>query len=75
MNDYLKNISNIDTSSTSISISPSLQDDNSMLELTEQPPTTTSSSVVDKNPELIQDEAEYLLPQKIKLRKYSLKKG
>lgn len=75
MNDYLKSISSIETSVTSTSLSPSAEDDSSVLELPDQPPKVTSSSVVEKEGQLISDNAQYLSPQKIKMRKYTLKKG
>lgn len=75
MNEYLKNISNIDTPGTSVSLSSSHGDGFSILELPGQPPAMTSSSIIDHEIQPIQDNAQYLSPQKVKLRKYTLKKG
>jgi len=75
MNEYLKNISNLDASGTSVSFSSSPVEGSSILELPEQPPAMTSSSITDHEIQPIQDNAQYLSPQKVKLRKYTLKKG
>ena len=75
MNEYLKSISNIADSSTSVSLSSLAGDDSPVLELPERPPSTTSSSMVENETQPLLDNAQYLSPQKIKLRKYTLKKG
>ena len=75
MNEYLKNISSIDDLGTSVSLLPIIRDELSVLELPEQPPIMTSSLISDHEIQPIQDNAEYLSPQKVKLRKYTLKKG
>ena len=75
MNDYLKSISNIDTESARTTISSSPEKGYSVLELPEQPPAKTSSSMVEKEPQTMQDTIQYLSPQKVKLRKYTIKKG
>lgn len=75
MNDYLKSISSISTSVTSTSLSPSAEDEGSVLELPEQLPNATSSSVIENEVQPISYDAQYLSPQKVRLRKYTLKKG
>lgn len=75
MNDYLKSTSNMDSPSKSTSFTSSFVDETSILEMPEQPPATTSSFMSEKESESLQDSAQYLSPQKIKLRKYTLKKG
>ena len=75
MNDYLKSISSISTSVTSTSLSPSTEDEDSVLEMPEQPPNATSSSVIDNEVQHISYDAQYLSPQKVRIRKYTLKKG
>jgi len=75
MIEYLKTISSIDAASTSGSISSSLMDGNTIPELSGQPPEVTSSLVADRRIPLIQDGSQYLSPQRIKMRKYTLKKG
>ncbi len=75
MSEYLKTISNINATSTGVSLSSSIEDGYSVLELSGQPPEMTSSSIVDKEDQPLQDNAKYLSPQKVKLRKYTLKKG
>lgn len=75
MNDYLKSVSSISTSVTSTSLSPSTEDEGSVLELPEQPPKATSSSVIENEVQPQSYGAQYLSPQKVKMRKYTLKKG
>lgn len=75
MNDYLKNISSIDDSSTGVSFSQSPEESKVIVELPEQPPTMTYSIVTGQEAQLYQDNAQYLTPQRVKLRKYTLKKG
>lgn len=75
MNEYLKNISNIDSSGTSVSPSAAAGVESSILELPEDPPVVTSSSIIDHDVQPPQDNAQYLSPQKVILRKYTLKKG
>ncbi len=90
MNEYLKTISEINSSSTSVIPSSSFEGIAVIPELPSDPPEITISSIATKSDRLIQDsiqqylssreepivnDAEYLAPQKIKLRKYTLKKG
>lgn len=73
MNNYLNDISNIDNLQTDISLSLADGVQMPVLELSGQPQITTSS--LDEERLSTQDNAQYLSPKKIKLRKYTLKKG
>ena len=75
MIDYLKNISNISAARTSVLLSSPIESNSLSVEISEQPSTTTSSVAVAEGTQQIGDNIQYLSPQKIKIRKYTLKKG
>ena len=75
MNEYLSSISGTEASYTSASLSSSNDNGGILLEVPDQLPAMTSSLLVDKEAQRIQDNVQYLSPQKIKLKKYTLKKG
>ena len=75
MNEYLSSISSTEASYTSSSLSSSNNNGSIILEVPDQLPAMTSSLLVDKEAQRIQDSVQYLSPQKIKLKKYTLKKG
>lgn len=75
MNDYLKNISNINEENINPISYPQQDNEIPVSELTEQPSMLTSSPKSKSINQTIQDNIQYSSPQSIKLRRYTLRKG
>lgn len=74
MNDYLKSIDNVDITDTNASFDLKQEGPCPVFELSKQTPTITAFSEADNITQSLQENFQYLLPQKIRIRKYTLKK-
>ena len=75
MNNYIKNISNLEQNVTAANVEMvRIEPETPIVSIASIPPSVTGvDSERTKGPEVV-DEADYMAPQKIKVRKYRLKK-
>lgn len=77
MNSYLESISNVNDSRTNTTASLVHGEEDTVIELSNIPPALTSSNIVDEvvQQSQIVEKANYLEQNRVKVRRYTLKKG